>query len=66
MTAEASRNLVIFDNHSVDPRVIIENSKIRFRLRDNRFEESEGVDFDEAPKKLTFRLFNKKSANGED
>lgn len=33
VTAQASRNLVIFDNHSVDPRVIIENSKIKFSLK---------------------------------
>lgn len=33
VTAEASRNLVIFDNHSLDPRVIFENSKIKFSLK---------------------------------
>ncbi|QDK39012.1 hypothetical protein [Bdellovibrio sp. NC01] len=33
VTAQASRNLMIFDNHSVDPRVIIENSKIKFSLK---------------------------------
>lgn len=33
VTAQASRNLVIFDNHSLDPRVIIENSKIKFSLK---------------------------------
>lgn len=33
VTAQTSRNLVIFDNHSVDPRVIIENSKIKFSLK---------------------------------
>lgn len=33
VTAQASRNLVIFDNHSVDPRVIFENSKIKFSLK---------------------------------
>lgn len=33
VTAQASRNLVIFDNLSVDPRVIIENSKIKFSLK---------------------------------
>lgn len=33
ITAQASRNLVIFDDHSVDPRVIIENSKINFSLK---------------------------------
>lgn len=33
VTAQASRNLVIFDNNSTDPRVIIENSKIKFSLK---------------------------------
>lgn len=33
VTAQASRNLVIFDNHTTDPRVIIENSKIKFSLK---------------------------------
>lgn len=33
ITAQASRNLVIFDNHTADPRVIIENSKIKFSLK---------------------------------
>ena len=33
VTAQASRNLLIFDNHSPDPRVIIENSKIKFSLK---------------------------------
>ncbi|HWU43698.1 MAG TPA: hypothetical protein VN132_09680 [Bdellovibrio sp.] len=33
VTAQASRNLLIFDNHSVDPRVIIENSKLKFNLK---------------------------------
>lgn len=32
VTAQASRNLVIFDNNA-DPRVIIENSKIKFSLK---------------------------------
>ncbi len=33
VTAQASRNLLIFDNHSVEPRVIIENSKIKFSMK---------------------------------
>ncbi|WP_413577070.1 hypothetical protein ACLVWU_02750 [Bdellovibrio sp. HCB290] len=33
VTAEASRNLVVFDGHSMDPRVIIENSKIKLNLK---------------------------------
>ncbi|MBC7421706.1 MAG: hypothetical protein H7328_13335 [Bdellovibrio sp.] len=65
VTAQSSRNVVIIDSHSLDPRVIIENSKIKFRLRDSGFED-EASEFDEGAKKLTFRIFNKKSANGED
>ncbi len=66
VTAQSSRNVVIIDSHSLDPRVIIENSKIRFRLRDSGFEDSDMSDYGESAKKLTFRIFNKKSANGED
>jgi hypothetical protein len=33
ITAEATRNLVVFDGHSLDPRVIIENSKIKLNLK---------------------------------
>ncbi|MGE5087316.1 MAG: hypothetical protein ACM3MG_13515 [Bacillota bacterium] len=33
VTAQASRNLVVFDNYTMDPRVIIENSKIKFSLK---------------------------------
>ncbi|MBC7741114.1 MAG: hypothetical protein H7061_02875 [Bdellovibrionaceae bacterium] len=65
VTAQASRNVVILDGHSIDPRVIIENSKIRFRLRDTGFDENSS-DLDDSHKRLTFRIFNKKSANGED
>jgi len=35
ITAESTRNVVVVDSHSLDPRVIIENSKIRFRLRNS-------------------------------
>lgn len=38
VTAQASRNLVIFDNFSMDPRVIIENSKIKFSLKQSNAE----------------------------
>lgn len=65
ITAQSSRNVVIIDGHSLDPRVIIENSKIRFRLKDSREEDSSTNDFAES-QRLTFRLFNKKSANGEE
>ncbi|WP_413559911.1 hypothetical protein [Bdellovibrio sp. HCB209] len=40
VTAEASRNLVVFDNHSLDPRVIIENSKIKLNLKQPDKDES--------------------------
>ncbi|QDK44177.1 hypothetical protein DOM22_02920 [Bdellovibrio sp. ZAP7] len=33
VTAEATRNLVVWDGHSLDPRVIIENSKIKLNLK---------------------------------
>jgi hypothetical protein len=66
VTAQSSRDVVILDSHSLDPRVIIENSKIRFRLRDSGFDDSDESYFSDGSKKLTFRIFNKKSANGED
>jgi hypothetical protein len=66
VTAQSSRNVVILDGHSLDPRVIIEDSKIRFRLKDSRFEESSQNEEDATSKRLTFRLFNKRSANGEE
>lgn len=33
ITAQSTRNVVVIDSHSLDPRVIIENSKIKFRLK---------------------------------
>lgn len=39
ITAQASRNLMIFDGHSLDPRVIIENSKIKFSLKNYNLNE---------------------------
>jgi capsular polysaccharide biosynthesis protein len=41
VTAESTRNVVVLDSHSLDPRVIIENSKIRFRLRHSSIEETD-------------------------
>lgn len=41
VTAEATRNVVVLDSHSLDPRVIIENSKIRFRLRHSSIEDQD-------------------------
>ena len=35
VTAQSTRNVVVIDSHSLDPRVIIENSKIKFRLKSN-------------------------------
>ena len=62
----SSRNVVILDGHSLDPRVVIEDSKIRFRLKNSGFDEALGLEDEMISKKLTFRLFNKKSVNGED
>lgn len=33
ITAQSTRNVVVIGSHSLDPRVIIENSKIKFRLK---------------------------------
>lgn len=60
VTAQASRNVVIIDSHSLDPRVIIENSKIRFNLKSGADSDS-----DHAQRKLTFNVFQKKSASGD-
>lgn len=39
VTAEATRNVMVVDSHSLDPRVFIENSKIKFKLKNNGFNE---------------------------
>ncbi len=65
-TAQSSRNVVILDGHSLDPRVIIEDSKIRFRLKDAKFEQSQNDENNLGERRLTFRLFNKKSMNGDE
>jgi len=57
VTAQASRNLLIFDNHSADPRVIIENSKIKFSLK-NPEPSSNEIAAGEQPKKLGWNVFN--------
>ena len=58
VTAESTRNVVVIDSHSLDPRVIIENSKIKFRLRhaefDNQNDPEKGVS-----KKLGFNFLSK-------
>jgi len=41
ITAQSTRNVVVVDSHSLDPRVIIENSKIRFRLKNNTMSEDD-------------------------
>lgn len=51
VTAQASRNVVIIDSHSLDPRVFMENSKIRFNLK-----HSSNDDADSENKKLTFNV----------
>ncbi len=66
ITAQSSRNVVIIDGHSLDPRVVIEDSKIRFRLKNSTLDESSEAEEDAGSQRLTFRLFNKKSVNGED
>lgn len=38
ITAQQTRNIVVIDSHSLDPRVIIENSKIKFRLKSDAFQ----------------------------
>lgn len=65
VTAHASRDIVILDSHSLDPRVIIENTKIRFRLRHGQFSEDSEEINDAHPKKLSFKIFNKPSAGGD-
>ncbi|GEM_PF-1599686 len=58
VTAQASRNLVIFDNHSVDPRVIIENSKIKFSLKKPE-KPKDGLDEDDdEQKKIAWNMLN--------
>jgi len=64
VTAHSSRDIVIIDSHSLDPRVIMENTKIRFRLRHGQFTESQD-DENESQKKLSFKIFNTKSAGGD-
>lgn len=42
VTAEATRNVMVVDSHSLDPRVFIENSKIKFKLKNSGFNEGQG------------------------
>lgn len=66
ITAQSSRNVVILDGNGLDPRVVIEDSKIRFRLKNSNFEEASSNENDLDSRRLTFRLFNPKSVTGED
>ncbi|AZZ35811.1 hypothetical protein CIK05_03010 [Bdellovibrio sp. qaytius] len=61
VTAESTRNVVVLDSHSLDPRVIIENSKIRFRLRHSSIEATDQENGQ--TKKLGFN-FKPKDQNG--
>ncbi len=69
VTAQQTRNIVVIDGHSLDPRVIIENSKIKFRLRSNSFDAEQdrdsrqrlGFDFSK-----TKDVTNTKTVNGDD
>lgn len=62
VTAEATRNVVVLDSHSLDPRVIIENSKIRFRLRHSSIDDQDQENGQ--TKKLGFNFNKSKDQNG--
>lgn len=66
VTAQSSRNVVILDGQGLDPRVVIEDSKIRFRLKSSSFDESVLHENDMGARRLTFRLFNKTNSIGEE
>jgi len=59
ITAQATRNIVVVNSHSLDPRVIIENSKIKFRLRNSN------IDLDDPEsgksKKIGFNFYESSS-----
>ncbi len=58
VTAQQTRNIVVIDGHSLDPRVIIENSKIKFRLPSTSFGAEQGRD---SRKKLGFDFSTSKN-----
>lgn len=62
VTAHSSRDIVILDSHSLDPRVIIENTKIKFRMKNTDFSNELT---DDGSKKLSFKIYNQKSSGGE-
>lgn len=60
VTAQSTRNVVVIDSHSLDPRVIIENSKIKFRLKNSSFDGKDVRDLEgENHKKLGFDFTQK-------
>jgi hypothetical protein len=69
VTAQQTRNIVVIDGHSLDPRVIIENSKIKFRLRSTAFDAEQDRD---SQKRLGFAfgstkdVTSTKTVNGDD
>ncbi len=73
VTAESTRNVVVIDSHSLDPRVIIENSKIKFRLRHSEFNHHQNaLHFDQVSnagigghKKIDFNITKKSDDNDQ-
>lgn len=57
LAAQASRDVMAFDNHSFDPRVIIENSKIKFSLK-NPDNKEVGTEVGKESKKLAWNVFH--------
>lgn len=64
ITAQSTRNVVVIDRHTLDPRVIIENSKIKFRLRHAEFDSAAAATEDANHKKIGFDFLKK--AEGDD
>ncbi len=64
ITAEHSRNVVVVNGHSLDPRVIIENTKIKFSLMNHTIQnENEQL---KNHKKIEFGIKNSRAANSDD
>ncbi len=59
VTAQSTRNVVVIDSHSLNPRVIIENSKIKFRLRHSEFDLKNTVHEGDEHKKIGFDFMKK-------
>lgn len=62
VTAQQTRNVMVIDSHSIDPRVIIENSKIKFRLRHSQFDQDQEGD---ESKRLGFNFIQKNTDDTE-